>query len=557
MRRDVQRLTGQPYDVLVIGGGIYGACVAREASLHDLSVALVEKADFGSATSSNSLKIIHGGLRYLQHADFKRMRESIQERTTLMRIAPHLVHPLPILIPTYGHGMQGKEILRLALAVNDLLSSDRNRLEDPQKHIPCGKSISKAEMLQKLPGIDQAGLTGGVQFYDAQVYNSERLILAFLRSAEKFGAELANYVMVTGFLKEKDRIIGVTARDTMTGELLDVRAQMVINMAGPWVDQILSTLHGKPIAPSTRFARAMNLITRQLFKSCAAGVATKSKNRDKDAVIKKGNRLLFITPWRGRSIIGTGYELYVGDVDEVKITAQDIQHFLDEINDAYPAGDLKMEEVYFTHGGLIPCAGMDPHTESLQLTKQYKIHDHQAEGIKGLISVHGVKYTTARHVAEEVVNHVMSARGQAPKKSMSMVTPLEGGEIGGFETFLNTEMQNPPYGLHGDIVRRLIYNYGSEYPAVLEYLCEEVKLGKRVPDDLEVVRAEVRHGMRQEMAQTLSDVIFRRTELGTAGNPGTGSLEACADVMKEEFGWSPFKVQKEIEEVKSRFPVWG
>ncbi len=201
--------------------------MAWDATLRGLSVALVDKADFGAATSVNSLKMIHGGLRYLQHADFRRMRASIRERRTLMQIAPHLVAPLPVLLPTYGHGLQGKAVLAAALLLNDVIGWDRNRLCDPQKHIPRGRVISKRACLQQLPGLDPRGLTGGAIFYDAQVHHSERLTLAFLQSAAQAGAQLANYVEATGFHLDRDCVTGVSACDVLTGNRFDIRP-------GPW-----------------------------------------------------------------------------------------------------------------------------------------------------------------------------------------------------------------------------------------------------------------------------------------------------------------------------------
>ncbi|NEP08246.1 MAG: FAD-dependent oxidoreductase, partial [Okeania sp. SIO4D6] len=274
MERNLTELTNQVYDVLVIGGGIYGATLAREASLCGLSVALVEKNDFGAATSANSLKTIHGGLRYLQNADFKRMRESIHERTTLMRIAPHLIHPLPVLIPTYGHGLKGKEALSIALAVNDLVSCDRNRLLDQQKHIPNGRVISQKKCLELLPGISTQGLTGGAIFYDAQVYNSERLNISFLRSADQKGATLANYVEVNGFIQNDNRITGVTAIDRLTGNKLDIRGQTFINTSGAWVNKILGMVNQQERSPFG-LAKAMNLVTtRPLFEKYAVGITS-------------------------------------------------------------------------------------------------------------------------------------------------------------------------------------------------------------------------------------------------------------------------------------------
>ncbi|MFZ1747563.1 MAG: FAD-dependent oxidoreductase, partial [Nitrospirales bacterium] len=237
MTRNLPRLANARYDVAVVGGGIYGACVAWDASLRGLSVVLLEQGDIGSGTSANSLKIIHGGFRYLQHGDFTRMRESIQEQMALMRIAPHLVHPLPVLIPTYGHGLRGKEVFACALAINDLIGFDRNRLDDPQKHIPRGRILSRSRVLELLPNIPDAHLTGGGVFHDGMVYNSERLLLSFLHSAESMGAEVANYVKVVGYLKTNDQVRGLEAEDRLSGERFQVEANVVVNACGPWLDQ--------------------------------------------------------------------------------------------------------------------------------------------------------------------------------------------------------------------------------------------------------------------------------------------------------------------------------
>ena len=262
MQRKIQALANTTFDLLVLGGGIQGACVAWEATLRGLSVALIDQSDFGAATSANSLKIIHGGLRYLQTADFNRMRQSIRERQILMRIAPHLVHPLPVLVPTYGHGLKGREAMMVALKLNDWISCDRNQgLNDPHKHIPPGQVISRQSCLQQVPGIAKQGLTGAVTFHDAQVYNSERLTLSFIKSAAQQGATVANYVKAIGFLQTGDQIQGVTAQDGPTGAPLDIRAKAVINTSGPWLNQVLGLL---PMAhPDQRFAKAINLVLRR------------------------------------------------------------------------------------------------------------------------------------------------------------------------------------------------------------------------------------------------------------------------------------------------------
>jgi glycerol-3-phosphate dehydrogenase len=548
MKRALSELVNHRHDVLVIGGGIYGACIAWDAVLRGLSVALVEKADFGSATSANSLKIIHGGLRYLQHGDLKRMRESTREQTNLMRIAPHLVNPLPVLIPAYGHGLHSKRVLALALRLNELISFDRNRLNDPQKHIPPGRVISRREALDLAPGIRQQDLTGGIIFHDAQVYNPERLVLSFLRSAEEAGARLANYVEATEFIKQGDRVTGVKARDVLSGAPFDIHAGTVVNACGPWLGRLLSFFNGCRPARNS-FAKAINLVTRQVFQKCAVGVTGENCYRDADALIVRRNRFLFLTPWRSRSVIGTTYSVYDGDAENIGVTEEEIENLLSEINQACPGARLRMEDVSFVHRGLLPSTSMG----QVQLINHHAIRDHRQEGVRGVLSVTGVKYTTARHVAEKVVDRLFEGRRQKPPKSVSSTVPLHGGKIERFDGFLSSEINKQRCRLGTETMQRLVHNYGSSYAEVLAYVDERQAMVHG--EAMAVLRAQILHGIRNEMAHTLSDVVFRRTELGTAGHPGSETLSFCANIMSTELGWTPSRTQQELQQVNERFAV--
>ncbi|MGB3297812.1 MAG: FAD-dependent oxidoreductase, partial [Phormidesmis sp.] len=343
MNRNLAALSNQPasqpFDVLVIGGGIQGAAIAWEAQLRGLSVALVEQADFASGTSANSLKVIHGGLRYLQTADLGRMRQSIRARQTLMRIAPHLVHPMPVLVPTYGHGTKGREALRVALKMNDVISGDRNYpLKDAQKHIPPGKILSKQECLNQLPDLPTAGLTGAAYFHDAQVYNSEQLVLAFIRSAAQLGAQVANYVRVVNFRVKHGRVVGAIAQDQLTDSSFDIQANTIINASGPWVNQLIATAKGETAAPPQALAKAMNLVVRPLFspqQDCAVGITGRAP----------GSRLFFIAPWRGKSMIGTWYGPDTQGTKPPTATSSEIADFLKDINQAYPTFNLTPDDV--------------------------------------------------------------------------------------------------------------------------------------------------------------------------------------------------------------------
>ncbi len=551
MKRDLAALTDTVYDLLVIGGGIYGACVAWDAALRGLSVALVDKADFASATSANTLKIIHGGFRYLQSAGFTRMRQSASERRNLMRIAPHLVHPLPVIIPTYGgKWTRSRKALSLALKINNLVSFDRNRDLPPEKHIGTGGILSREETLRALPVVEERGLTGGLLFFDAQVYNSERLALAFLSSAWERGAALANYVRVTGFLRSGDTVTGVTATDALTGDALEIRARVTVNATGPWTDRVTDFLGESRPRNRTAFARAFNLVSRrQIVESYAAGIAG------------SGERFLFIAPWRGHSLLGTSYSAYSGHPDDFEASFTDAEALLQGFNDALPSSRLLEGDISFMHGGLLPLSAAPASSEDIRLAARHQIHDHRAEGVSGLISVLGVKYTTARHVAEKVVDRVFEAQGYKPPLSLSSATLLNGGKLFQVESLQDVQEIVPgkvvghPLGITGRQMRQLIANYGSECPEALKLLDTPGNEADMEADDLDVLRAQARYAVRREMAQRLDDIVFRRTELGTAGHPGREALRVCAETAGQDLGWSADTIESEIHRVENRFSL--
>jgi glycerol-3-phosphate dehydrogenase len=547
MVRNPANLSRHTYDVLVIGGGIYGVCVAWDAALRGLSVALVEKGDFGHATSSNSLRVIHGGLRYLQHGDIRRVRRSIQERTTFMRIAPYLVHPLPILIPTYGHSLRGKEIFSIAMLINRFLAFDQNG----QKQFPGGRVVSRQECLRVIPGVYERGLTGAVVVYDCQMSNSERLVLSFARSAAQAGAELANYVEVTELRVKGGRITGVSARDALTGDELTIQAKSVVNAGGPWIDRIVASLNGGSLRQMAPFSKAFNLlINRQLISEYGVGMYSRSTFKDRDAILDKGSRLFFIIPWHNWSLIGTAHLSYNVDPDNFHVTQAEIQAFIDEINQAYPYADLKAEDVHCAYGGLLPIARCT--NGAVHLVRHHRLYDHRKQDqIDGLISVLGVKFTEARYVAEKTVDTIFRKLGNKPPKSMTAVTPLYGGQIDQFDKFLTEETERKSREVSTDMVRLLISQHGSAYSNVLKYVKKTNEAGQPILGACSITRAEVLHSIREEMAQKLVDIVFRRSTLALPGSLTEGSLKMCAAVMAQELGWNEERVRREIAEVRA------
>ncbi|MEA3295211.1 MAG: glycerol-3-phosphate dehydrogenase/oxidase [Euryarchaeota archaeon] len=550
MKRDITRLSKKKYDVLIIGAGIYGAATAWDAASRGLSVALLDKNDFGSKTSFNSQKIIHGGLRYLQHGDFKRVRESACERTSLMRIAPHLVHPMPCLIPIYGQTM--RFIMPLALKTFDLFSYDRNTLKDPQKHIPNSRIVSKAECMQLIPGLMEDGLSGGSICYDAQAYNTERLVLSFIRSAEKAGADVANYLEVIDFIIDENRIKGIKAKDLLNSEELEIRAEIVVNASGPWINQISSLLPSS-VNPDIRFVKMLIIIVKRIFiQDYAFGIQFRKKFKDKDNIVNKGYRLLFITPWRKYSLVGAAQQPYNGDIDNPLISEDEILKLIEEVNEAYPQAALTHKDVSFYYRGLLPIDNINQNGD-IKVSKHNEIYDYRKSGIEGLISIISVKYTTARNAAQMVTDMVYKELGKPLIKCKTMKTPIYGGNIERFDDFLLNAIEHRPPTLDKEIIRNLVYNYGSEYQKVLKYLDEDAGYGQRITDISNVIKAEIIHAIRDEMAQKLEDVVMRRTELGSAEYPGDEGLETCACIMAQEMGWGRSRIQEEISNVKSLY----
>ncbi len=552
MKRDLSRLTSVEYDVLIVGGGIYGLFTAWDAALRGLKVGLVEKRDFGHATSFNSLRVIHGGLRYLQHGHVRRMRQSICERTTFMRIAPHVVHPLPFLFPTYGYGMRGQNIFALALLINDMIGFDRNQLDDPQKHLPAGTCVSTDECLRLAPGISDEGLTGGAICYDAQLSSSERLIMSIAQSGAYAGVDLCNYVEVTGGIWDQGELKGVEAKDILTSEKLDIRSKLIINTAGPWVNQVLRHVQRSASSSMTSFTKAFNvLISRQLVPQYAIGVYSKKQYTDAKALINKGTRLFIITPWREYSLIGTAHLPIQGEPKDRDVTDKEIHDFLSEINDAYPIAALTPEDIAWTYWGYLPSP--EANGDAVQLAKDYQICDHEKrEGTKGLISVVGVKLTESRYVAEKTVDLVLQKLGKLHQKSKTSLTPVFGGDIPHLSSYIKGETQQYSDQKCAAAVSSLIGRYGSKYQQVLSLLPEDV-LQPNVDLQEHLLKAEVRYGIQEESAQRLSDVIFRRMDWNQPDGFLQERLESCASVMSQEMGWNDKKRDEELMDVQSTF----
>lgn len=554
MKRNISALVGNEYDLVIVGGGIFGICAAWDATLRGLSVALLERDDFGHATSANHFKVVHGGIRYLQHGDIPRIRESSKERSAFLRIAPHLVRPMPFLIPTYGHMMKGKEAMTVGLRLYDLLTFDRNQgIQDPERQIPPGRIVSRQECLDMFPHLDSRGLTGGAIFHDGQMYNPARLSLSFVRAAVEAGADVANYAEVSGFIRQGNRVVGVKVCDKLSGIEFEVRGRVVLNAAGPWAKWLVRAGLNQQLNPEPIFSRdAYFVVNRRLIGDYA--LAVQGQTKDPDAILSRGNRHLFLVPWRDYTLVGVWHVVYRGDPDKFTVTREDLQGFLDEINLSYPSLDLTLNDVSMWNAGLTLFGENEPGATDLSYGKRSMIVDHaQEHDLEGLVTLVGVRFTTARGVATKVIDLVFDKLQKKAPPSQTAETPIYGGNIENFNEFRDQAAAQHSQQVSAEVMSALVHNYGSAYREVLQYLHEEPAWAETL-DGANVIKAQVIHAIRQEMAQTLPDVVFRRTDLATGEDPGTVALETAAALMASELDWNQRRVQKEIAEVNARFP---
>jgi len=543
MKRDLEQFNNREFDILIVGAGIYGACLAWEAALRGLKVALIDKSDFGGATSANSLKIIHGGLRYLQQLDIIRTRTSSCERTILMRIAPHLVHPLKCLMPTYGHLMRGKEVMKLAFIMNDIITFDRNRIRDPEKHIPNGATLSRSECLSYYPNINKENLTGAALWTDAQAINTERLTISFVQSAVEKGAVVANYTKAKELIREGDKVLGVKVRDLLTGKEYKIKAKMTINSGGPWKYEINKFSKVTKKAKDIKFAKAFNIITRNINNKTALALRNKSESR-----------FLFIAPWNGYSLIGTEYIPYIGKSDHLNVSKSELQEFIDVINRTYPALDITLKDVLYVHKGLVPLSRYNEKSKKVSLTGHFKLFDHEKiDKIKGIISVLGVKYTTARREAKKVIDYVTKKMGlDNINSNLSSKIPVYGGDIQNYSEFLKGQIKESD--LDQKVIECLIQNYGTKFKEIIE-IAKKSQEGIKYLKNTQIFEAEILYSVRNEMVEKLSDVVLRRTELGAGSRPNRDILEQCANIIAKELKWDSNRVSREIEELEKGYEI--
>ncbi len=504
-------LDGAALDAVVIGGGMAGAGVARDLALRGASVALFEKGDFASGTSSKSSKLIHGGLRYLELGDFKLVRESLREKRTLERLAPHLVRPLPFLVPIYRGAPRGLITVRIGMWLYDLLT--------PGKTTERYRVLRPVDALTMEPSVRAEDLRGAGYYFDDLLLYPERLCLENVLSAARHGARTFNYCEVEEFVPGRRGIDGVKVRDLLSGQVQLVRAATIVNCAGPWVDRVRAM--AKVADRSPRVVRTTKGIHCLLPRMTDRAVYLSARDE----------RMIFVIPWREFSLVGTTDTDFEGDPDRLWATREEVTYLLEEVAKVLPDKRATFENVSYTYAGVRPLS-FEPGAPASRVSREHKVIPEGPDG--RFFSVTGTKLTCFRSLAEDVGNRVMRVlgRGLAPRTARLTLDGVD-EEVGKIEArvWMDVSEEMAATGLSRGTLRTLVETYGRAYPRVLE-------LGRKLPDGFErlcpsnpEIVAQLHHALREELAVSLQDVLLRRTGIGQSRCQGLDCAEPIAARM--------------------------
>ncbi len=523
-KADLER---QAFDLIVVGGGINGTGIARDAALRGLRVLLLDKADVAAGSTSWSSRLIHGGLRYLEHGEIGLVRESLRERERLLRLAPHLVKPIPLTLPIYAHHTRSPWMIRAGMIAYDLLSFD--------KSLPRHRMYDRAGTLLHEPGLNPDGLRAAARYYDAQVEFPERVSVENMIDAVAHGAVVRTYSRVDELVVEASTVVGVRFFDATQDRLVTVRGAVTVNVAGPWVDKVLAGL-GLGEAPP-------RLIGGTKGSHIVVGAFPGAPSDALYIEAKQDGRPYFIIPWNGLYLIGTTDVRYEGDLDRVVPSEEEVRYLLDEANLAIPAAKLERDDVLYAYAGLRPLPYVQLGSES-GITRRHIVRDH-APRVEGLISIIGGKLTTYRNLAEQAVDVAGKKLDRAIPASRTANWPLPGG-VARFGAFASAFQHNRPAWLSEQSASYLLRVYGIRSRAVLALAEDTPALRAVVSEHTGAIGAAIVFAFREEAALTLTDAIMRRTMIGYAADAGFDALEQVARVCQTALGWTDARTQEEL-----------
>ena len=523
---DVEELT-IPFDLVVVGAGINGLGIARDAAVRGLRVALLEQDDICSGVSAWSGRLVHGGLRYLEHRDFALVRESLRERERLFRLAPHLVKPLRLIMPFYSHNRRPAWMIRIGMIAYDLLSFDKRT----GRH----QILNTEATLDRFPGIARDGLRGAAVFTDGQVEYAERLCVEVAVAAVGDGAIIRTKARVEEPIMRDGRLAGVRFRDTTTDTLHEVHAPLVLNVAGPWIDRIFR--RGAPPQPRLNGGTKGSHLVVAPFPGAPDDVVYYESKTD--------GRLVLVIPWMGRYLIGTTDLRFDEDPGEARCDTEEMTYLLDEVNALIPQAGLTPADVLFTYSGVRPLP-YAPDVEEWEIPRSHVLHDH-APDIPGLVTVVGGKLTTYRQLAEDAVDDAFERLGRKAPRCVTANLPLPGavGDLAQVRRFLGRA------GLSERTVARLVALYGGRALDVLAETQQDEELLEVLHGGTGAIGAELVFAQRQELARTLTDVLARRMLLAFEPGHGLDVVDRAAAVLGDRLGWSEDRRAAEIAEYRA------
>jgi glycerol-3-phosphate dehydrogenase len=525
LQRDFKTLAGEPFDLIIIGGGIIGTGVARDAALRGLRTLLVEKEDFAYGTTSRSTRLIHGGLRYLRMLDFKLVRQDLNEREILLNIAPHLVHKLEFVIPLLRRAPYYRFVLPVGLRLYNILSHGTS--------LPPCHRLSPQETLELEPSLaDIGGLTGAFLYCDCQAEYTERICIENVLDAAGQGACILNHAAMTQLLFKDGTVSGIRVKDTLSGEEYQAHGRMILNAGGPWADLVWQKLDSHR-SYRIRKTKGIHLLTRRISNNALVLFA------------RSNGRLFFIVPWLNYSLIGTTDTDYSGDLDSLYADKSDVEYLVSETQHYFP--DFKPDDILYTMAGLRALVPGGRKAES-NTSRAHKLIDHERrDGIKGFVSIIGGKNTAYRGIAEEAVNLVCKKLDIRVSCNTAQ-TPLPGAPAVPENDIEKAAMEN---GLPLETVAHLAAIYGSRFTSVLKYTGEDRRLGKPIASSGRDILAQIKHAVVEEAALSVSDFMLRRSVIGLGQSQGLDAVETVAREMGAQLGWSSAEIQKQIESYRA------
>ncbi len=510
------RLGSARFDLLVIGGGIVGAGVARDAVMRGLAVALIEQQDFAGGTSSKTSKLIHGGLRYLEHGRLRLVYESVRERAVLRAIAPSLVHPLSILLPVTHEGARPMWKVRLGLSLYDVLAAGRamrfHRMLSPRRAVDSEPSLST-------DGLRAAGL-----FWDCQM-DDARLCLANILQAVGFGAVCCNYVRMKMLLKSNGQLCGALAEDVVTGRSIEIQARIVVNATGPWSDGV-RRLSDPGAAQRLAPTKGIHLI---LPAAVRQGLFVEARS---------DRRMIFVLPWGGYTLVGTTEGPVDHPLDALQATGREVDYLLTELNRALPSHRFSEDDIVATYAGARPLLGFSG--TSSQASREHRIEVDDA----GLISIMGGKYTTYRLMAKQTVDLVVRRERMRVDRSLTHELEL----IESMHPVTLEHWQALTRHLDPDLIGRLLTRYGAGTFHLLRLIDADPALSRAVCPHHELIEAELVYALSHELACTLTDVLARRTRIAWSSCQGLDAISRIAALMQTYGGLSVPALERQLEE---------